>query len=389
MDQGLERYATPRQREYLEAIAEHGTQARAAAALGIAKRTIERGLAKLRRSAARQGYSPEHGLVYPAPEGVGWQGASVYHKATKTTPAQWVKYKAEQVQQQELMSRLVERLCEEAHGVAEPVEPPGLCQDKLMAAYVVGDAHLGMRAHQSETGEEDYDTDRAVADLRGAFRQLVPSAPRARVGVLVNVGDFFHANDPTGRTPTSGHLLDTDGSFWDVVDRAVELFRECVALMLRKHQEVWIVNACGNHDPDAAKWLSKILQAYYHNEPRIKVLDNRSGFIYWTWGRVLIGTHHGDRITRQRLYEAMTRDMRQEWGMARWVYFWTGHVHHKHAEEIGGCLFESFNSMTARDGWHSWMGYGANRETQQITIHQDLGIVGRNICGLEMARLAA
>jgi hypothetical protein len=326
---------------------------------------------------------------YNVPDGFAVKGTSTLYDSDGNVRATWVKTREDVEDLRDALEAFTAGLCETARDVAEPVAPPPDALDALLSAYVVGDAHIGAYAHGEETGVEDYDVKIATADLRGAFNHLIGASPASAVGMLVNVGDAFHANDTTSQTPASKNLLDTDGRFSQVIDRAVTVFRYAIDLMLRKHREVWIINARGNHDPDAAIWLNKVLEAYYHREPRVRIINNAPKFQYVEWGEVLIGVHHGDRIKRQQLYEAMTRDKREAWGRAKYSYFWTGHIHHKEAEEIGGCLFESFNTLAAPDAWHAGQGYGASREMQQITLHRQHGIVARNVCGLRMARLSA
>ena len=52
IDPELRSFATPRQLEYLEAVAKHGSQQKAAAAMGVNRRSIDQSLAALRRNAA-------------------------------------------------------------------------------------------------------------------------------------------------------------------------------------------------------------------------------------------------------------------------------------------------------------------------------------------------
>jgi len=379
---------TQRQHEALDALEGRSVQ-EAATHLGTSVRKLYELLERLKKKAAAAGYSPEHDLNHPVAPGFIAKGHSTLYRDGQPV-LQWVKTKQDDEAREQLLRAFAVELADGVKGAAKPIPTLKSGQDaSLLSAYVVGDAHLGMYAWKDETGAEDFDTSIGCNDLRGAFRHLTASSPRSRVGMLVNVGDFLHANDTTSQTPSSKHALDTDGRFSQVVDRAVAVFRDAVHMMLQRHQEVWIVNARGNHDPDAAMFLNKILEAYYHREPRVRVLPNVGKFVYVEWGQVLIGVHHGDRVKRQQLYEAMTRDKRESWGRARHAYFWTGHIHHKSAEEIGGCLFESFNTLAPPDAWHAAQGYGANREMQQITLHREHGIVGRNVCGLEMARLAA
>lgn len=56
-------YATPRQREVLEAIIEHGGAAAAARALGVNSSTPWHYYKDVVKKAARQGYSPDHDMT--------------------------------------------------------------------------------------------------------------------------------------------------------------------------------------------------------------------------------------------------------------------------------------------------------------------------------------
>jgi len=375
--------------EVIEAVRTEGSVAAAARKLGANSKALRCRVQRLKASMARRGYSPEHGLNTPYPDGYYNAKTTIQRGPEGDIERTWERMTADAQQQQELMLRTVEALEARVSGLAKPTEKPRQSSsDQLLAAYMVGDAHLGMRAWQQETGVEHFDTEIATNDLRGAITHLVSSAPPSHTGMLVNVGDFLHANDTTSQTPASKNLLDTDGRYGDVIDHAVEVLAFAIDAMLHKHQRVRVINARGNHDPDAALWLNRLIAAYYRREPRVEVIPNDAKFIYMRWGQCLVGIHHGDRIKRQQLYEAMTRDRRRDWGECDKSYFWTGHIHHKNAEEIGGCLFESFNTLAAPDSFHAAHGYGAGREMQCLILNKQHGIVARNVCSLEMARMA-
>lgn len=59
IDPELRSFATPRQLEYIDAIEKHGSQRAAARALGVAKSSVDDGIARLRALAERKGYSPD------------------------------------------------------------------------------------------------------------------------------------------------------------------------------------------------------------------------------------------------------------------------------------------------------------------------------------------
>lgn len=388
--EALRPYATPTQARVLDALAKAGSLPKAAALLNLHKSGVFRTMERLRKAAARQGHAPEHDMKHPAAPGFEVKGTSTLYNAEGQVAAQWVKTRQADEDAKRLLTEFVEGLVERVRDTARPGPAPrGAAAKHLISAYVVGDAHIGMYAWHGETGGEDFDTSIASKDLKGAFNHLIAASPDSEVGVLVNVGDFLHANDTTSLTPASKNLLDTDGRYAQVIDRAVVIFRYAIDLMLRKHKQVWIVNARGNHDPDAAIWLNKVLAAYYHSEPRVTVVSNTQPIQVMEFGDTLVAVNHGDKMKPEQLYEALTRDHREAWGRAKHVYFYTGHWHHKRVIEIGGCRFETFNTLAPTDAWHASHGYGATREMQQITLHREFGEVGRNVCGLAMARLAA
>src|SRR5690625_7800879 len=79
IDEQLKKYATERQAEYIDAVNEHGGIRRAARALGVGHSAIIQAIDRLKRSASRRGYSPEHDMVHPVPEGFIAKGVSTYY----------------------------------------------------------------------------------------------------------------------------------------------------------------------------------------------------------------------------------------------------------------------------------------------------------------------
>jgi len=246
-----------------------------------------------------------------------------------------------------------------------------------MVAYIIGDHHLGMLAHHTETMGEDYDVKISQRLLENAVDRLVSVAPAGKVGVLVNLGDFMHVNDSTSSTPNSKNLLDSDGRYSKTIRAASNVIKRTVLRMLEKHAEVWLVNVRGNHDPDAALWLNEVMRLYFEDDPRVNVFDNASKFIWWQWGKNLIVTHHGDRIKMSNLHGSIVSNLRQEWGQAEHTFVWTGHIHHKNQEEYGGALFESWNILAPADAWHASSGYASSRSMTCVILHKDYGEEGR------------
>lgn len=374
MDKKLLEFATPRQAEFLEAYWEAGTASGAARILGINEATVRKGIKRAKTKATLAGYAPEAGLDNPVAVGLNTKKISALYDEDGNIKMKWVISDRERENLTEVLDEFKDGLKDEFKGLHAPIQPPKSNNEELMACYIVGDQHYGAYAWGEETLVEDWDTDLADKVLHNAFDKLCSRASDAHYGMLVNVGDFLHANDTTSATPASKHLLDTDGRFGRTIRLAGRLFKHIVGRMLQVHQEVIIVNARGNHDPDAALWLNEMLAMYYQDDPRVIVVDNYSKFIWRKFGKNLIVTHHGDRLKAQRAYESITMNLAEEWGSTKHRFFWTGHIHHKQAQEIGGLLCESFNVLPPPDAWHAASGYGSSRSMTCIMLHKENGV---------------
>lgn len=377
------------QKKYAQSIGEGFSQTQTAERYGVTQRVVERSLATLKMRAEQRGYSPEFGQTQGVPNGQEVAGVSTLYDAEGNIKIQWVKSKQDkQTDSLAGMRDFAETFAEPYTGQAKPVKKPKKVNDDLMTVYPLGDPHFGMRAWVKETGIENFDTDIAEADMKAALRVLIESAPESHTGVLLNLGDLFHADNLKPLTPESGHLLDTDGRMSHTIDAAARAFRMAIDLMLKKHKEVILVNVRGNHDPYSSLFFNKLMAAFYSKEKRVTVLDNENKLINMTWGKTLLTIHHTDRLNFQRWYEMVTRDYPELWGAASYRYGLGGHTHHDQRKEIGGLIFCIFQTLAAPDAWHAASGYGAGRSASAITYHKEFGEVHISKCSIEMARAA-
>lgn len=383
----LVEFGTPKQKQYAEALAKGWTQQQTAEHFGVNIRTLERALQKLKAKVKnKQGYAPEYGLIHPAPPGWSAKRVSTMFRTEDGLP-QWARFEPDATtESSHALQEFMDAFCEPYKGKSKPVKSPKTSNENLLSLYCLGDLHYGMRAWKQETGSENFDTDIAEADLTSALTHLVSMVPDSSVGVLLNLGDAFHADGLKDVTPESGHLLDTDGRMSHTIQALARTFRRAVDLMLAKHNEVWMINVRGNHDPSASLFFNHIMKAYYENEPRVKVFDNECKFINFVWGKCLIATHHTDKINFQRWYEALTRDYAEMWGQTKYRYGHGGHVHHEQVKEIGGMIFHTWQTLAAPDAWHAASGYGSGRSSTAVTYDKEYGEVSRVKCGIQLAR---
>lgn len=305
------------------------------------------------------------------------RGISTMVDSSGRTRAQWIKTAAIGETPEEVLARLLRDLPETV-----PVRkgrtraPEGPSRDDLLAVYVLGDAHVGMRAWAPETGA---DFDLAIAErlIVGAAEDLVARGPRTKRAILLNVGDYFHSDTAHGHTTNGDHSLDLDGRAVKVLQAGMAIFTAMVDATLRHHEHVTVDCRIGNHDGHTSLMLAIALAAHYRNEPRISVPLPVAHRAYHRFGRVLIGTTHGDRARPEDLASIMAAERPEDWGATRHRYFYAGHVHHTQVKEYRGCVVESFRTLAARDAWHAGQGYHSGRDMRRIVLHTDHGEVSR------------
>lgn len=260
---------------------------------------------------------------------------------------------------------------------------PDASMDDLLQVYVIADLHLGMYAWKPEAGNS-YDVDTADKLLTCVMMDLISRSPSASTALILNLGDFFHADNNQGKTERSGNMLDVDTRFARVQRAGVDLMLQVVHLALQKHDKVIVRNIPGNHDPYSTQTLTIALQAYYHDHPRVQVEDSPSPFFFYQHGKALIGAAHGDMAKPNQIVNTMAAKVPEMWGATKFRYVYMGHIHRKSSGsnttlggEHGGAVWETFQTIAPRDAWGNSMGFTAGRSMQAITLHKDRGEIDR------------
>jgi len=363
---------TDRQRQYLEATIECGSHTKAAKKLGVSRRAVDRGIKLVEAKAAAVGVAPHRDLTHQTAEGFEAKRISTAYKDGEPV-LQWVIQEPLKRDMRTKIEALLDGLVDDITGLKNPQKPPKEVDSDYCAMYLIGDHHFGMLADSdTKLDDDDWDVKIATKVLGNAVDRLAKRVGNAHTGVLVNVGDFFHANSGDNKT-TAGTPVDVDTRIGKTFKLAGRLFQLLIDKMLETHQEVVVINVRGNHDSDMACHLSSCLELLYDKEPRVDVLKNYSKFLHWEWENNLFVYHHGDRVKHEQILQAVITNLDEEWSRCKHRYCHLGHVHHQMSKEIGTMLFEHFSSMTSTDQWHSDSGYGANRSMTAIVYHKQYG----------------
>ena len=356
-----------------------GHQREAAKRLGISPRRIQ-SIIKLMRDTGHEVPKSPHDLSsHYRPNQAQIYGTSTLLDAEGNVKQQWVKEKATAPSPEEMAK--VFRLALEDMPRVPAIKPPARTTEGLMCVYPMGDPHIGMYSWADETGE-DFDLNIAQRNLTNAVAHLVGCCPPSERALIVNVGDFFHADNMENRTMRSGNVLDVDTRWAKVLRVGVNAMRACIEYALRKHQSVHVINEIGNHDDHSSQMLTLALSMFYEDNPRVTFDESPGRFHYYRFGKNLIGVTHGDNTKLEALGQIMATDRHTDWGATEFRYWYTGHIHHRRMLEMPGCVAESFRTLAARDAWHSGKGYRSGRDMCAIVLDADAGEVQRYTIGL-------
>jgi hypothetical protein len=385
IDEALFEYATPRQREVLEAVNVHGSAKAASIALGINQGAASDAYNAVKKKAARHGYAPQHDFTRPVPEGYVAKGVSTYYNAEGKPSGQWVKASLSH-------EALVEAIKEAVEGFKDEIPPvvsivaPAASDEHLCNLYTFTDYHLGMLAWHKEGGN-DWNISIAERTIIAALQQMIEQSPKAHTAVINIQGDFLHTDGKTPVTPASKHVLDADSRFPKIRKSAIRVIRSMVAMSLLRHQDVHLVIAEGNHDEESAGWLADLFSVHYEEEPRVNVNDSVLPFYVFEWGNTMLGIHHGHKVKNESLPLLFAAQFPQEWGRTTRREIHCGHRHHRDEKEYNGVTVVQHPTLAARDAYAARGGWIADRAAWAITYHKKYGAVGRVMITTEMLEI--
>lgn len=377
---------TETQRNYVNAVNENGGIVAAAKALGHSDYAyLSRTISAIKKRAALQGYSPEHGWTHPVPSTHVAKGVSTYYKETETTPAGWVKADLRQEAYNELVKAAIASFIEDVPQI--PVAPVPLdYQTDIIPWIQIGDAHLGMLAHMAETNQ-NFDLKIGERELCGAMAQLIDELPTCERLVINDLGDGTHYENMKGETEASGHRLDYDGRFPKMIKVYSRAMRFAIDRALTKAKHVDVIINQGNHSETNDIWMRELIEVAYGHTGRVHALENTNVFIGYRMGNTLVMVHHGHKCPANRMVGVMTTDFRKDYGETEFHYIDQGHVHHHFvSKEYPGVVIESWNHLPPGDKWAHEAGYRSRKAITVVLRSKTFGEVGRRLLPIEEVR---
>lgn len=341
---------------------------------GVSKDTCTRWKKKYQHLAElREGYLPENHEV---------KGTSVMYDAEGNIKLQWVKTD----RQFDDTVKKLERIAAGLIADIEPIEPrefKGACQSALLSNYVISDFHLGQYSDPNETGDE-WNLEHSKNVLCKWIEMAILTAPKAEQAVLVDLGDFLHADGLLPLTPASKHVLDASGRFHECIDVAIYCFDFMIDRLLEHHKNVHIIIAEGNHNESSAHWMTRTIARKFEKEPRVTFDLSDIPYYAYEWGDTSLFYHHGHKKKMGVIAESLAAQFRDIYGKTKYSYAHTGHLHHREIKENSMMIVEQHSTLAAKDAHSARGGYHSQRGASVITYHKKFGEVGRATVRPEM-----
>lgn len=379
-DPVIREMATEKELRILDAVKASGSQRAAARDLGCVKSNIADALDRLKKRAAARGYAPGHFSSGVAP---GFRmGKVTVQRGPGGVERVWERQHPEAQSLEAIIARCEERLRDFPR--LSTIAPPSASHHASLTNFLgLFDLHIGEKISSDDPAGR-WDVDIAKRTIRSCAGHALNSAPKAQRLVLCFGGDAMHYDGLTPVTPTSRHVLHSDGDFDDMVDAVLDVAISVIDEGLRTHPEVYVIWAVGNHDLASSAWMRKMLARIYESEPRLTVVQSKLAYYALLFGKVMIGVHHGHGAKLTELAGVFASMFRQMWGQAAYAYAHAGHQHHIHEKEKGGMLATQHPTLAPSDDYALGKGLISRRGCMLITYHDDHGEVARTTTRPEM-----
>lgn len=373
IDPDLLRYCAPQQHLFISDAIELGSLYAAEKKRNLSVGSGSKILTAVRKKAAKYGHAPayvHHNTNLP---GFSTKRVSTARKPDGSTALEWHIQEPEKEQQAQALRDFVDGLNKEINQIKPTLADRTDYNSELMPSIFIGDAHIGMRAFGKETKHHDFDTEIATNQLRTAADYLIDKAEPAKIGMLVDVGDYTHA-DGHSDTTTAGTALDVDTRHRSTMYQAALTMRYMIGKMLTRCEKVIVVIARGNHNDNVAPAIELMLAFAYENEPRVQIVPTNGYTHYVEYGKWLFGITHGDKQKPEALAGSMARDMPEAWGRTTHRLWCTGHYHKEAVKTLPGCKHKVFAALPPPDSWHASHGFSGDGEMEMMTFRKSGGV---------------
>lgn len=258
----------------------------------------------------------------------------------------------------------------------KPVKYPKI-KDGHLLVIDPADLHIGKLAKAFETGDE-YNHKIAIERVHNGVDGILQKSSGYPIEkILFIIGnDILHVDNAKSST-TSGTHQDTELMWFDAFNVALELYVSVIE-KLSTIAPVHIQYDPSNHDYLTGFFLANTIKAWFRNHKGITMNVSIAHRKYFTYGKNLIGTTHGDGAKEADLPMLMAHEAKEHWNNCTHRYFYIHHIHHKKSKDYMSVCVESLRSASGTDSWHHRNGYQHSpKAIEGYVHHKEHGQVAR------------
>jgi hypothetical protein len=244
----------------------------------------------------------------------------------------------------------------------------------------IPDLHIGKLAWGRETGE-DYDIGIAVERYKKAMYELISRVNTDTLErFILPIGNDMINVDNKGNTTTAGTNVSCDSRFGKMFQTAKELLIDTIEV-LSVIAPVDVIVIPGNHDSVSMFTLGEVIDAWFHNNPNVSIVNTHTPRKYYKYGTNLIMYTHGHNEKLNDLGIICATEQPKLWAETKFRRVHVGHFHHSKqikftdVQEYPGFTVKILNSLSSNDAWHAEKGYLSLKAAEAFLYHKDKGLL--------------
>lgn len=239
--------------------------------------------------------------------------------------------------------------------------------NKRLFVFDPADIHIGKLCSSFEVGE-DYNNQIAVQRVLNGCKGILNEINTDTIDkVLFVIGNDVLHIDNAKRTTTSGTPQDTDGMWHTNFLIAKQLYVDIVEILMSV-ADVHVVYNPSNHDYTNGFFLAQVIETHFRDCKNVTFDTTIAHRKYFTYGKNLIGTTHGDGAKAQDLPLLMAHESK-DWVNCKHRYIYSHHMHHKISKDYMSVCVETLRSPSGTDSWHHRNGYEFAPKAVEGYIH--------------------
>ena len=240
-------------------------------------------------------------------------------------------------------------------------------ENKRLFVFDPADIHIGKLCSAFEVGET-YNNQIAVQRVLKGCKGILNEIDTTTIDkVLFVIGNDILHIDNTKRTTTSGTPQDTDGMWHSNFLIAKQLYVDIIEILMSV-ADVHVVYNPSNHDYTNGFFLAQVIETHFKDCKNVTFDTTIAHRKYFTYGKNLIGTTHGDGARAENLPLLMAHESK-DWVNCKHKYIYTHHLHHKVSKDYMGVCVETLRSPSGTDSWHHRQGYQHAPKAVEGYIH--------------------